>query len=218
MQISKKQIRSFLIPIIAISLLSSACSTPNITNSKRSSKEELVLSTAIDNALGSCGMKAIQKKKIFIDTANLKTDDPLEQAYLIGATRAFLGSSGALLVDKKDDSEMIFELYSGVLATNYRVYLLGVPSFPVPVPFSAALVQTPELALFKKFHQTGTCKLLFNLVNKDDGSQIIFKNAILGNGYIHEYTILGISWMDSNIFENEDISKFTKSVKDINHI
>lgn len=209
------------INLILLTLIISSCATQTVTNTKRSAREELILSTSVDDALYDCGMILDDKAKVFLDVSNLKLDDALEQSYLIGAIRSFIGSTGAIIVEKKEDSQIIFELYSGALATDYRTNLIGIPPMPVPVPFSAALLQTPKIALFEKDHQTASCKLLYNLVDTKSGEQIIFKDSVIGGSYYHSWSIMGFGWSNTDVFDDRRLSKhqlstkFKKMIKDV---
>jgi hypothetical protein len=128
------------------------CTTRNFTNTPRTAIEQLLLSTAIDNAVAKFHIPQVAGKKTYLDCINLKTYD-IE--YVKTAVRARFAQIGAVLVENADQADYIAEISSGALGTEYKSSLLGIPSLPIP----GSPTPLPELALARGVEQTGIIKL-----------------------------------------------------------
>jgi len=128
------------------------CTTRNVTNTERTAIEQLLLSTAVDNAVAKFRIPQIAGKKTYIDFANLKSYD-IE--YVKAAVRARFAQIGAVLVESTDQADYIAEITSGAPGTEYKSSLLGIPSLPIP----GSPTPLPELAVARGVEQTGIVKL-----------------------------------------------------------
>jgi len=143
--------RIILLGFTAICL--SGCGTRTFTNTDRAAIEQLLLSGAVDKALEQLDVPQVAGNKTYIDFANLKCVD-IE--YVKAAMRARFSKMGALLVAEVNDADYIVEIASGTVGTEYKSFIVGIPSLPVP----GLPTPTPELALAKSIEQSGIVKLL----------------------------------------------------------
>lgn len=169
------------------SLLLGGCVQTRITEPKRAAVEQLLLSTATDRALVNADFSLYQGKKVFVDATYL---DSYDKEYVIGSLRDALSSDGALLVETKEASEAIVELRSGALSADGSDSLIGLPKFPVPVPF-AGTMETPEIALFKAQRQYGTAKLAILGYWTKSRMHAQSTGPLVGTSYMKYYTVLG---------------------------
>jgi len=142
--------------IIWTSLLvtfAAGCGTRTFTNTQRAAIEQLLLSGAVDNALEKLDIPQLAGKKTYIDFTNLKSYD-IE--YVKAAVRARFAEIGAQLVGKSEEADCIAEIASGAVGTEYKSFLVGIPSIPLP----GSPTPLPELALARSIEQTGIVKLL----------------------------------------------------------
>lgn len=128
------------------------CTTRNFTNTPRTAIEQLLLSTAVDNAVAKFQIPQVTGKKTYLDFINLKSYD-IE--YVKTAVRARFAQIGAVLVENADQADYIAEISSGALGTEYKSSLLGIPSLPIP----GSPTPLPELAVARGVEQTGIVKL-----------------------------------------------------------
>lgn len=72
------------------------------------------------------------------------------------AVRARFAEIGATLTATPDQAEFIAEIASGCLGTEYKSFIIGIPSIPVP----GSPTPMPELSLLRQVEQTGIMKFL----------------------------------------------------------
>ncbi|MFG0318145.1 MAG: DUF6655 family protein, partial [Planctomycetota bacterium JB042] len=146
---------SFLAALLLVSLLPS-CVTRRTTDPARTATEQLLLSTAADRALDVVVPSEVAGDALWVRDAHLESYD---RPYVLGSLRARLAGAGARLVAKEEDAATVVEPRSGALSIDDEAFLIGIPSFELPVPFVATPVTTPELALFKRHRRAGIAKL-----------------------------------------------------------
>jgi len=122
-----------------------ACETTRSTEPSQTATEQLVITTAIDNAVEMLNetLKSSlpSNTKVYVDTTYLDTtpaDDLLFTKYEIGAVRDQLLRNGARLVTDKKDADDIVELFKDELETGTY---LGSLSASTLIALNAALVQ-----------------------------------------------------------------------------
>ena len=129
------------------------CSTRTVSNSPRTAIEQMLLSTAVDAALEKFELPEVAGKKVYIDFSNLAGNDA---GYMNVAVRGRFAELGATLTNSADEADLVAEVASGSLGTEYKSFIIGIPSIPVP----GAGVPTPEAAIYRKVEQTGIMKFL----------------------------------------------------------
>ncbi len=129
------------------------CSTRTVSNSPRTAIEQMLLSTAVDTALEKFELPQAKGNKVYIDLTNLAGPD---SEYMKVAIRGRFAEIGAILTNTLDDAELIAEVASGCLGTEYKSFIIGIPSIPVP----GSTIPTPEASIFRKVEQTGIMKFL----------------------------------------------------------
>ena len=142
--------------IIWTSLLvtfAAGCGSRTFTNTERAAIEQLLLSGAVDNALEKLDIPQVAGKKTYLDFTNLKSYDV---EYVKAVVRARFAEIGAQLVEKSEEADCIAEIASGAVGTEYKSFLVGIPSIPLP----GSPTPLPELALARSIEQTGIVKLL----------------------------------------------------------
>lgn len=185
------------VSLITLMLVLTGCSTPRITDTPRSHTEELLLSTATDNAVRWFNLASFAGKRVKVDFSNLKSVD---QEYVKSIMLTRFGSFGILIIqdDKDKNIEYIIEVSCGGLATNSSNWLLGIPAITVPIPL-AGPVQTPEVAAFKVISQDAVGKFGFRVYNAKTGEQVTSQTGIIGQARYHHYSFIGIPWTTSTI-------------------
>lgn len=185
--------------LLTVGPLLAGCSLGRKTDTARTAIEQLLLSTAADRALGGVECKELKGRKVFLDVSNLEAYD---KGYVIGSLRDQLGECGVRLVADAKEADVILEARSGALAIDGSEFLLGIPSLPIPVP-GAGVLQTPELAFFKKVNQQGVAKFAMNSRDKQTGKQVHSTGPLAGTAYYNRFTILFIQWKSTDIPEKQ---------------
>jgi hypothetical protein len=129
------------------------CASTKTTNTVRTAHEQLLISNSIDQALNKVDFTAFEGAKVFIDEKYLECVD---KPYLVGSVRHRAMRSGARVVEKSDEAEIIVEVRSGGVGTNLSDMFVGSPELAVPGPFPVAL---PEIRLLSKQKQMGIAKI-----------------------------------------------------------
>jgi len=160
------------------------CSSRIFTNTERSAIEQMLLSGAVDSALEKLDIPQIADKKVYLDFANLKCYD-IE--YVKSAVRARVAEIGAHLVNDANEADYIAEIASGALGTEYKSFLVGIPSIPVP----GMTTPLPELALARSIQQNGIAKLLVTVYSN---GKYVNSGHYYGKVERHESFVL---WMRS---------------------
>lgn len=150
---------------------------------ERSATEQLLISTATDYALTQLDGKPFMNKSVYLDSKHLTGYD---KDYLLVALRRRLLRSGAMIVDDKNNAELLMEIASGALSIDSRVGLIGLPSIPIPIPFASTPLNTPELALFKSVKHTGKAKILLSCRLTENGKFYVQLPILQGMSIIHE--------------------------------
>ena len=141
------------ITLIVLMVILSGCSTRTVSNTPRTAIEQMLLSTAVDAALEKFELDEARGKKVYIDLANLSGPD---SAYMKVAVRGRFAEIGAILASTADDADLTAEVASGCLGTEYKSFIIGIPSIPVP----GSGIPTPEASVFRSVEQTGIMKFL----------------------------------------------------------
>ncbi len=129
------------------------CSTRTVSNTPRTAIEQMLLSTAVDTALKKFELPQVKGKKVYIDLTNLTGEG---SEYMKVAVRARFSEIGATLTGTPDQAEFTAEVASGCLGTEFKSFIVGIPSIPVP----GSPAPLPEVSLFRKVEQTGIMKFL----------------------------------------------------------
>lgn len=137
----------------------------------------------------------LEGTKVFVDSTNF---DAYDGKYAIAKIRSRVLESGANLVNEKEKADAILEIRSDALSTDDHAFLVGIPSFQIPVPFAGELT-FPELALFKKGTEKGVAKFAAAGYDAKTGKLIHSSDAQYGFSTQMEWVVLLlVSWKDDD--------------------
>jgi hypothetical protein len=194
---------SFL-PLVAV--LGSGCTTQQVTEaSKAPAEQQLAVTKAVDHAVDNLKVEIPPRTKVFVDGSYVDTEDKglVLPKYTIGAVRDLLLRAGANLVPERKAAELVAELRTGAQAVDRKAFLVGVPSFSIPVPVAGPL-STPEVAVFKRDTQKGISKLALTLYNAKTGSLVDSTGTTYGDSHVVRYqALLVFSWTDQDIMPEQ---------------
>ncbi len=129
------------------------CVTTKQTDTARTGIEQLLLSTATDQALDKVDLSPIARAKVFVDTQYL---DCVDKNYVIVSLHQRLLRQDCKLVDKREDADVIVEVGAGSLGTDRTEWFVGVPEIPLAMP---SPISIPKLSVFTRTKSIGTAKL-----------------------------------------------------------
>jgi len=185
---------SFLIISLLAATWLSGCSSIRTSDTSRTRMEQLLLSDAVDKTLDRMPMPPVEGKKVFVDTQFL---DCVDKGYVVGSLRQRLLSGGAALVDKKEDSELTFEVCSGGVGTDNSGTFLGMPGLALPGPMP---INLPEIRLYDKSQQAGTAKISLVAYDSGTGKLVYDSGNALALSRDQRWSLMGIGpFLDGDV-------------------
>ncbi|MCC5840417.1 MAG: hypothetical protein JJT96_09840 [Opitutales bacterium] len=166
-------------------ILQSGCTASSQTQPPRTAIEQLLLSTAVDNALKGVQLPEVAGERVYVDSSMLEAYD---RGYVVGSIRALLSENGALLQGSRDNATMIVEARSGGLGIDVSDSLLGIPSIPIIIP-GAGTSEFPELVLYASNKQASVSKIGL-LGYYVDGTNAFSTEPLVGTSYFNQYRFL----------------------------
>ena len=189
-------------PLAAVALVSAgaflltACTTEKRSAPSRTATEQLMISAAADRAAQNLSVDIPAGTKVFVDPTYFEGTD---SKYAIGAIRDRLLRRGALLVEKREQADMVMELRAGALSIDENSLVVGIPQMDVPVPLAGSFA-IPEIALFKRDRRQGIAKFSATGYDAETGELITSSASDFGFSQETEYDALFvISWSSSDI-------------------
>ena len=138
---------------LAICFVALACAVGILgcgTTTIRSGTEQLLISDAVDNAVDKLDFHELRGQKVFFDTNflhSVKSDNFIDEDYVISAIRHQLTAAGALIQDSRKDADTIVEARVGALGTDGHEITYGIPKTGGLSAAASALSSTPVAAL-----------------------------------------------------------------------
>jgi hypothetical protein len=156
---------AFLVPF-------SGCGTTRSTDTTRTATEQLLISDAIDRAVGSMNFRTLTGQTVFLDDSKLT--DTVDKNYYISTLRQQLLANGCDLRDKRDEADFVVEARAGAIGTDRNDLLFGIPSMNVPQiplvqPVPAAI---PEIPIAKRKDQRGIAKIAVFAYHRATGTPV----------------------------------------------
>jgi hypothetical protein len=178
------------------------CTTEQVTEASRApAEQQLAVTKAVDHAVENLKLEIAPTTKVFVDSSYVDTEDKglVLPKYTIGAVRDLLLRAGANLVPERKSADVVAELRTGAQAVDRKAFLVGVPSFSIPIPVAGPL-STPELAVFKRDSQHGISKVALTLYNAKSGALVDSTGTSYGDSRNNRYSALLIfTWSDQDI-------------------
>lgn len=184
-----------LLPLLA-GLALAGCTTLRETQPQRTAREQLLISTAADRAAERLNLKIPAGAKVFVDAQYVEGTD---SKYAVAALRDRLLRGGAHLMEKRAQAEAVVELRIGALSIDDEQFLVGIPSWDVPIPLTGEL-KLPELSLYKEEERRGVAKLAAISYAVADGRLIDTSGPQFGFARENEKTVLlFLSWRSNDL-------------------
>jgi hypothetical protein len=178
------------------------CTSDQVPDASRApAEQQLAVTKAVDHAVDNLKLEIAPRTKVFVDSSYVDTEDKgiVLPKYTIGAVRDLLLRAGANLVPERNEANLVAELRTGAQAVNRKNFLVGVPSFSLPIPMTGPL-STPEVALFKRDTQKGVSKIALTLYNAKTGALVDSTGASYGDSRLIRYqALLVFNWIDEDV-------------------
>ncbi|HAD60932.1 MAG TPA: hypothetical protein DCG12_16960 [Planctomycetaceae bacterium] len=150
-------------------LLLTGCTSTATTNTARTAREQLLLSSAVDQSLRKVDFAPLQGQKVFVEEKYLECVD---KPYIIGSVRHRVLRSGAGLVSDAKDADVVLEVRSGGVGTDSSESFVGIPEITLP-----GMLTLPEVRVAERKSQYGYARLGMVLYDQKTGQ-------VLGDGGI----------------------------------
>lgn len=174
-------------------LFLTGCGTTKWSDTSRTATEQLLLSNAMDRAVGQLNFTALYGKKTWIDSKAI--DAATDSKYFISAVRQHLLASGARVMDKEEDANYVVELRAGAVGTDRNDLFYGVPSVSIPTGWAsgdlAGTTAIPEIAIYKRTDQRAVVKVGVFAYNKKTNAPVWQSGNIQTESRIRARWVLG---------------------------
>ena len=134
----------------------------------RLATEQLLMSDAVDHAVGVIDFRSLAGEKVFFDTRyliNVKGVGFVNSEYVISSLRQQMIAADLRLQEKLENADYIVEARVGTLGTDGNEIVYGIPAnrgvseAATMIPNSPALPAIPEISLARKESQFGAVKV-----------------------------------------------------------
>jgi len=151
------------------------------TTAQRAAMEQLLVSDAVDIAVGQIDFSPLSGRAVYLDPEYVRTVRPLgfvNSDYIISSLRHQILASGCLLMDKKEDAEIVIEPRVGSLGTDEYNIVYGLPRSDAAAMVGAAsgtgiaLPAVPEIAVSKSEFRQGMAKLTVFAYRTEDQAAV----------------------------------------------
>ena len=142
---------------LTLALALAGCGTIKTTNSPRTGTEQLLLTSAWDDALQKVDFTPLTGVPVFLDTANLASTD---QGWMISSIRQAMLAKGVLLRPKLEQAQWVVVASVGAYGTDEQNWLLGISQTTIPPTITGVPAGTiPKISLAERNTQQGVAKL-----------------------------------------------------------
>lgn len=184
--------------LITVAVAVTGCTTVRETQPTQTAREQLMMSTAADQASLQIKPNLPRSNAIFVDSSKFADNAEYRTAYAVARIQARLLTLGYKIVGSADQADTIAQISSGALSIDQQDQLVGIPSVTVPIPLSGP-VSTPEIAFYKKATRTGVAKFNVAFYNAKTGDLQDVDGPIYGFSHYDKSSLLGFGWKNSNL-------------------
>ncbi len=138
------------------------------TTKSYTATEQLLLSDAVDAAVAQLDFTPLTAKRVYLDSTYLRTvKGPLliDSDYVISSLRQQMVSAGVLLVEGREEAEIVAEARMGALGMDGHNVVYGIPASSALSSASSAISGTPilptipEISFARREGRQGASKL-----------------------------------------------------------
>ena len=190
--------------LLSVMLSLCACTTVHTTPPSRSATEERLVSTAIDRAADRLAQQMPANLKIFLDTSSLEGPDA---RYAAAAVADRFLRKGMRLMPDKAEADTVVVVRSGVLSSDARTTLIGMPQFAIPFFPVGNLLTIPELDFYRKMHSKGVAEFAATGFNPKTGEMVVSTDPQFGFSQKTDWVVLLLFGWNTNDLVHDAGSK-----------
>lgn len=150
-----------------LALMLAGCGTTKVTGTARTATEQLLLTSAWDDALAKIDFGPLAGVPVFLDSQYLTV--PVDQGWLISSIRQSMLDQGVLLRAKPEQAQYIVEARVGTYGTNEHNMLIGISQTTIPAIAGLPGGTVPEMPMAKRNRQEGVAKLALYAYDRASG-------------------------------------------------
>lgn len=193
--------RSLVLWVISIGV--AGCATIRVTDPYQTATEQFLESEATRLAVARIQTDQLRDRKVFVDPTYLSSvkegselisfkEVTKENLFLLAELRNKILISGARIVEKPEDADIIVEARTGGISVDHYEYLLGLNSFSVNVGVGASTpIETPEISILKTTKQLGFASVAYVAFWRDTGEVVESSGPFVGRTAREDHWILG---------------------------
>jgi hypothetical protein len=178
-------------------VLAGGCASMKQSDTARTGLEQLLISSAADQALLKVDLRPISGAKVYVEEKYL---DCVDKNYVLVALRQRLLQNRCTIVDKADAADVVVEVASGGLGTDRTDVFVGIPEIPLPPP---SPISVPRLALFERVRAMGTAKLAVVAYDTKTRLPVVNSGYALARSDHRNWNVLGMGGVNSGSVHDE---------------
>ncbi|MBQ1455737.1 MAG: hypothetical protein IIZ25_07830 [Thermoguttaceae bacterium] len=175
------------------------CGTTKWSDTSRTATEQLLISSAMDEAIDEYDFYPLTGRKVFIESAGVSATD---KEYLLTMLRQQLAANGVFIQETKETADYILEVATGAVGTNRYDLMYGIPETSIPSVMGSPSTSLPEIPIIKRTDQKAQVKLTMWAYNKTTGAIIWQSGEKLKSSWIRDRWILGAGPFSKNSFSD----------------
>ncbi len=184
------------VPVFLGAALLMGCTNIRTTSPPRSAQEELLISTAADQAAQRLAAQLPGNITAFIDSSHFSVEDA---PYAVATIEDQLMRKGIHIIDDRAHASTIIELRAGALSTDEQTTLVGLPPLTLPFFPVGNFVSIPGFELFKRQEAAGVAKFAATVYDPKTGHLIASTNPQYGVVRESDYVLLFVfTWKDKD--------------------
>lgn len=183
---------------IVVALVLAGCATQESTSPARSATEQLLLSSAADQALANANLTMFSGRNVYFDFTYF---DSYDAKYVEGAIRDAFSRAGALVAPDNKSADVIVEARSGAYSIDTNSAFFGIPSIPLPIPGTAEEPVTPQVPFFQEQGQISYAKFALLAYSNKTRAHIYSSGPLDGKAYNTYKAIFFVSWWATDVPE-----------------
>ena len=197
-----------LLPVlVSCALLLTGCGTTRWSDTSRTGTEQLLISNAVDQAVGKINFTPLNGRKVFVENAAI--EESTDSKYINTTIRQHLAVSGGILCDDKEDADYILEVRTGAVGTDRNDVLVGIPALTIPaLPGSTySSSQIPEIPFVKRTDQRAVVKVAVFAYNKTTGRPLWYSGNTQSESWAKALWVAGAGPITKgNIYDGANFS------------
>jgi hypothetical protein len=171
--------------------LLSGCATTKESDTARTGIEQLLVSSAIDQALDKIEFAPIRGAKVYLEEKYL---DCVDKNYVIVSLEERLLANGCTLIGKPEEADVVMHVTSGGVGTDRQEKFVGISEIPLPPPSPIAL---PQVSLLSRTRANGTAKLRIVAYDAKSRQPVLGGRAVLARSDFKSWKVMGAGPVES---------------------